>query len=235
MIDAAVDPTCTETGLTAGKHCSRCHAILVAQETVAALGHNYEAVVTAPTCTAAGYTTHTCSRCGDVYVDSETAATGVHTYDPQTGFCTNCGEGNVIYTSNGDGTCKVTGLKSKTYDDVYVVIAATSPAGDRVTSIAANAFVGSRVEEVVIPKTVTTIEENAFYNVPIMAVYYGANLPSWNSVDFKEGNGSVYYADVYCYTENAPSANGQFWHWVDGVLTVWPQNTDEYGELHPSH
>lgn len=37
--------------------------------------HNHSAVVTAPTCTEAGYTTYTCS-CGDVYVADEVAATG---------------------------------------------------------------------------------------------------------------------------------------------------------------
>ena len=40
--------------------------------TVDALGHNYGSVVTAPTCTAQGYTTHTCSTCGDSYVDDYT-------------------------------------------------------------------------------------------------------------------------------------------------------------------
>ena len=40
--------------------------------------HSYEAVVTAPTCTTAGYTTHTCS-CGDSYKDTEVEALG-HTY-----------------------------------------------------------------------------------------------------------------------------------------------------------
>ena len=34
--------------------------------------HNYSSVVTAPTATAQGYTTHTCSVCGDSYVDSFT-------------------------------------------------------------------------------------------------------------------------------------------------------------------
>ena len=38
----AVAATCTETGLTEGKKCSVCNEILVAQETVAALGHDFK-------------------------------------------------------------------------------------------------------------------------------------------------------------------------------------------------
>ena len=44
--------------------------------------HSYKAVVTAPTCTEKGYTTHTCS-CGDSYVDTYTAALG-HDWDSGT-------------------------------------------------------------------------------------------------------------------------------------------------------
>ena len=65
--------------------------------------HSYTAVVTAPTCTAKGYTTHTCS-CGDSYVDTYTDALG-HAWDSgkvtkpatstETGIktytCTRCG------------------------------------------------------------------------------------------------------------------------------------------------
>ena len=42
--------------------------------------HQYEAVVTAPTCTEAGCTTYTCSICGDSYVDEITPAMG-HSWD----------------------------------------------------------------------------------------------------------------------------------------------------------
>ncbi len=44
--------------------------------------HSYTAVVTAPTCTAKGYTTHTCA-CGDSYVDTYTDALG-HAWDSGT-------------------------------------------------------------------------------------------------------------------------------------------------------
>ena len=66
--------------------------------------HSYKDVVTAPTCTAKGYTTHTCS-CGDSYVDTYVDALG-HSWDSgkvtkpatetedgvKTYTCTRCGE-----------------------------------------------------------------------------------------------------------------------------------------------
>ncbi|MBR6826451.1 MAG: hypothetical protein IKM59_07885, partial [Oscillospiraceae bacterium] len=76
VIDKAVAATCTATGLTEGKHCSVCNTVLVKQETVAALGHSYTAKVTAPTCTAQGYTTHICTRCSDTYKDTYVNAKG---------------------------------------------------------------------------------------------------------------------------------------------------------------
>ncbi len=55
---AAVEATCTETGLTAGKHCTACGAVPVKQEIVPAKGHTPGAAVNenmkAATCTQAG-------------------------------------------------------------------------------------------------------------------------------------------------------------------------------------
>jgi len=97
VIDAAVAATCTETGLTEGKHCSVCNEVLVAQTVVDKLKHNYEAVVTAPTCTANGYTTYTCTACGDTY-NSDYTDVVAHEFewviegDYKTGKCENCSE-----------------------------------------------------------------------------------------------------------------------------------------------
>ncbi len=66
------EATCTQAGERV-RECSRCaegtegHKV---QEEIAALGHNYVSVVTPPTYTEYGYTTHTCSVCGDTYEDS---------------------------------------------------------------------------------------------------------------------------------------------------------------------
>ena len=70
----AVEPTCTETGLTEGTRCRVCQTVLTPQEVVGALGHDYKDVVTEPKCTEKGYTTHTCSRCNDSFVDTYTDA-----------------------------------------------------------------------------------------------------------------------------------------------------------------
>ena len=99
----AVGATCTETGLTEGKKCSVCGTVIVGQSTVPATGHSYESVVTDPTCTADGYTTHTCA-CGDVKVDSEIAAIG-HAYEATVTKEATCTETGVrTYTCKNDAT-----------------------------------------------------------------------------------------------------------------------------------
>jgi len=42
VVDEAVAPTCTDTGLTKGSHCTRCDEETVAQKTVPAKGHSYK-------------------------------------------------------------------------------------------------------------------------------------------------------------------------------------------------
>ena len=73
VVDKAVEPTCTKTGLTEGKHCSVCSAVLVEQEVVKAKGHT-EVIDKAvePTCTKTGLTEGKhCSVCGEVLVEQE--------------------------------------------------------------------------------------------------------------------------------------------------------------------
>ena len=82
---AGADATCTTA-----QTCTVC-----GEELKAALQHDYKAVVTDPTCTEDGYTTHTCTKCGDTYTDNTVVALG-HTWvaatctTPKT--CSVCGE-----------------------------------------------------------------------------------------------------------------------------------------------
>lgn len=81
VVDKAVAPTCTETGLTEGKHCSVCSAVLVEQEVVPVKGHT-EVVDKAvePTCTKTGLTEGKhCSVCGEVLVEQKVVPAKGHT------------------------------------------------------------------------------------------------------------------------------------------------------------
>lgn len=74
IIDEAVAPSCTETGLTQGKHCSVCDKVLVEQEVVSALGHTevidkgYSATYEKEGLTDGSH----CSVCNKVLVEQET-------------------------------------------------------------------------------------------------------------------------------------------------------------------
>lgn len=76
VIDPAVAPTCTETGLTEGKRCSVCNIVITAQETVAANGHTWDegVVTTEPTGETEGVRTYTCTVCGGTKTETIPAA-----------------------------------------------------------------------------------------------------------------------------------------------------------------
>lgn len=87
---AEVPAACETTGMKAHSKCGVCGKFFtgsgttlketsVEALTIPSAGHDYVDVVTAPTCTEGGYTTHTCTKCGDSYTDNQTNAVG-HAY-----------------------------------------------------------------------------------------------------------------------------------------------------------
>ena len=112
VIDEAVEPTCTEAGLTEGSHCSVCGEIIVAQQTVPALGHSYVEIENTATCGMNGTATYECEGCGVRY--SEDVPFKGHTYESE--------ESTIFVgaTCTTDGyyafTCDVCGVKSVTTD-----------------------------------------------------------------------------------------------------------------------
>ena len=112
----AKEATCTETGNKAYWSCAKCNTTYKnaygTEEAdtnyivVPALGHDYVAVVTEPTCSQEGYTTYTCSRCGDSYRVNETPATGIHVWgDPAWGIPQNDGSGWTVTVTFTCNTC----------------------------------------------------------------------------------------------------------------------------------
>ena len=100
-----VEATCGKDGsFELVTYCTVCGTVLSREtKVIPATGeHNYVAVVTAPTCTTDGYTTHTCSICGETYTDSPVAKLG-HSF-------TN-------YVPDGNATCTKDGTKTALCDN----------------------------------------------------------------------------------------------------------------------
>ena len=75
--------TCTENG-TKTASCDRgCGVTDTVTDEGTAFGHDYDIIVTPPTCTEGGFATYTCSVCGDSYTADETPALG-HVFDEWT-------------------------------------------------------------------------------------------------------------------------------------------------------
>lgn len=87
IADAGTDATCTETGLTEGSHCDICKSVIVEQETIPALNHDFTGEYQKD---ADGHW-HICQR--DNCEDTDTKA--VHTYNTKNcaeeATCTACG------------------------------------------------------------------------------------------------------------------------------------------------
>ena len=105
VTDAAVDATCTATGLTEGSHCSVCGETIVAQEVIPAKGHTeVEDKAVDATCTATGLTAGShCSVCGETIVAQEVVPAKGHTE---------------VVDAAVDATCTATGLTAGSHCSV---------------------------------------------------------------------------------------------------------------------
>ena len=96
----------------------------------------------------------------------------------------------LAFASAGDGTCTLVGIGSCT--DSCVVIPSYSPAGDRVTTIAARAFYGQKqINAIQIPASVEHIGVLAFANCPNL-VYISV---SDQNEDYCDIDGILYTSD----------------------------------------
>lgn len=130
VVDKQVEPTCVKTGLTEGKHCSKCGEVFLAQEKIPALGH-IEVVdaYVAPTCDVDGKTEGKhCSRCnGIIVLQNAIPATG-HTW----------GEG-IVDGNATVYTCQICGGTKEDYvSDYKVVRGSAEPIRNGVASTSAN-------------------------------------------------------------------------------------------------
>ena len=119
VIENEVVNTCTTDGSYENVvYCTVCNVETSRDTiTVAKLGHNYEGVTTAPTCTAQGFTTYTCTICDDTYVGDYTTALG-HT------------NGDAVIENEIANTCTTDGSYNSV---VYCTVCSTEVSRETIT------------------------------------------------------------------------------------------------------
>ena len=139
------------------------------------------------TCSKEGLRHKECTDCG-VIIEKESIPKTDHSYSD--GICTVCGEKNpaipnysvgLEYTSNGDGTCYVSGIGNCT--DTDIVIPAISPEGWTVTGIGDRTFKESNITSVVIGENVTDLDEQFYHCMKLNKIVIG-NLQKSHSIFF---------------------------------------------------
>lgn len=117
---------------------------------------------------------------------------------------------------------------------------------DSVTEIGPGAFeYCTNLTSITIPSSVKRIEDTAFYNCMSLTsitipssvtkigydafgycwhfkkVYYTGTAGEWAKISIDSFNLGLTDAAIYYYSETEPTADGNFWHYVDGNVTEW--------------
>jgi hypothetical protein len=96
--------------------------------------------------------------------------------------------------------------------------------GNALNSIGGNTFSGCRnLERIVLPSSVTSIGNNAFNDCgSLKFVYYKGAYPLEGIAIGEIGNTALTDNIIY-FSEDTPTpvGNEKYWHYADGVLTIW--------------
>ena len=109
-VDTSTNKTVTVSTASGGYRMMVDKIVYVLESASAECEHSYKATITAPTCTAGGYTTYTCTKCDDSYTADSTSATGhVNTSE-----------------SIKNATCTENGAKTVTCNDCGATVSTSS-------------------------------------------------------------------------------------------------------------
>ncbi len=129
VVDEAVSPTCTETGLTEGSHCQICGEVIEKQNEVPATGHTWEDDYTVDeeaTCTEDGSESIHCAVCDEIKEGTSRAISKTgHSYGDWTvteePTCTGNGSREKECSICGDKVTESVPATGHTWEDDYTV------------------------------------------------------------------------------------------------------------------
>ena len=95
--------------------------------------------------------------------------------------------------------------------------------GNSVTSIDGGIFYGcTSLTSITIPDSIIRIGYKEFFSCTSLTnVYYGGTADEWNDISIDSFNSNLENATRYYYSENEPTEDGNYWHYVDGVPIIW--------------
>ena len=114
------------------------------------------------------------------------------------------------------------------FEDCTLLTSVTIP--DSVTIIGNSVFYKcDALESLIIGSGVTSIGDGIIYyesyDAKLKSVYYGGSAEEWNTIAIGKYNGNLTDATRYYYSATAPLEDGSFWHYYEGVPTVWTYTT----------
>lgn len=98
---------------------------------------------------------------------------------------------------------------------------------DGITEIAQLAFQNNKqLQAVCIADSVNVIGKNVFKGCEkFNMVYYTGTAADWAKIRIDASNAELNAATIAYYSEIQPAAGGQYWHYVNGIPTLWKQDT----------
>lgn len=188
VTDPAIAPTCTESGLTEGQHCSVCGEVLVEQQVVDAYGHSYGDYEQIDEL----FHQRTCEVCGDTEIsahiwDSGTITKAATATDAGTRIyiCTACGATRVetippIADDGGNSSSGSTSSGSAGHGTVATVTGTTDASGKITAAI--NADVVSGLLDGAKENPAATIEFNLVDSADVKAAEVTIQASSFSQI-----------------------------------------------------
>ena len=78
-----------------------------------------------------------------------------------------------------------------------------------------------KIKKVVLPNSINVIYERSFESYASFDVFYLGTATEWGEIDINQDVANKCFNNIYFYSEVKPTTSGKYWHYVDGVPTVW--------------
>lgn len=77
------------------------------------------------------------------------------------------------------------------------------------------------ITSIVIDESIRGIADSVFAKTKNLSAVYCSSANIWDNINVGEMNSNIFSTKTYVYSEGHPEANGNYWHYVDGIPTVW--------------